>query len=207
MTDHALSNDAEAFIAQFIRCNFVALGRRLDRPRVKSMVLLLIQSIVAENFLLATILNLKCSSHFLNMFLRWHDLTFRRARAARRPDIDCEECAIFMIVLQKVARDFPEAKAMNFDESNWRPVMAGEQIVGKRGAGVVRNCITADRKANFSFFASICVNGTTFPFIVIAGGKTVRCNQQFGDQVPEPHQTWHSLRGWSTEDLMLDYLD
>jgi hypothetical protein len=35
----------------------------------------------------------------------------------------------------------------------------------------------------------------------------MRCHQQFGDQVPEPHQIWHSPRGWSIENLILDHLD
>jgi hypothetical protein len=91
-----------------------------------------------------------------------------------------------MIALKKVAQDFSGANIVNFDESNWRPVMAGEQIVGERGAEIVHNYTDGGGKANFSFFALICANGTKLPLILIARGKTLRCRQQFGDQVPDP---------------------
>jgi hypothetical protein len=58
-----------------------------------------------------------------------------------------------MIALKRVARDFPEANIVNFNESNWRLVMASEQIVGERGTKVVHNYIDGDTKINFSFFA------------------------------------------------------
>jgi hypothetical protein len=58
MTNRALPGDAEAIIAQFIRSNFVALGRGRERPTLKSIVLMLIHSMVAEQFLEPTILNM-----------------------------------------------------------------------------------------------------------------------------------------------------
>jgi hypothetical protein len=74
-------------------------------------------------------------------------------------------------------------------------------------AEVVQNYTDSDTKANLSFFVSICANGTKLLFILISRGKTMWCHQQLDDQVLEPHQIWYSPRGWSTEDLMLDYLD
>jgi hypothetical protein len=68
-----------------------------------------------------------------------------------------------MIALKKVAWDFPEANITNFDESNWRLVMASEQIVWEREAEVAHNYTNG--KANFNFFPSICANGTKFPVI------------------------------------------
>jgi hypothetical protein len=68
MANCGLTDDAEALIAQLIGSNFMALGRGLDRPTLKSGVLMLIQSMVAENFLLSTILTFKCSNHFLDAF-------------------------------------------------------------------------------------------------------------------------------------------
>jgi hypothetical protein len=86
-------------------------------------------------------------------------------------------------------------------------VIAGEQVIGERGAEVVHNDQDGDPKANFSFFGSICADGTKLPLILIARGKTARSHRQFGHQVPDPHAIWHSPRGWSTESLMLDSLD
>jgi hypothetical protein len=58
MTNRALPGDAEAIIARFIRSNFVALGRGLERPTLTSIVLMLIHSMAAEQFLEPTILNM-----------------------------------------------------------------------------------------------------------------------------------------------------
>jgi hypothetical protein len=126
MGNRALPDNAEALIAQFIRFNFVALRRYLDRPTIKSMVLMLIQSMVAGNFLLSTILNFKCSNHFLTAFLRRYDFSFLGARTAKRLKIDDEECTVLMIALRKVIQDFPEANIVNFDESKWQLVLASE---------------------------------------------------------------------------------
>jgi hypothetical protein len=93
-----------------------------------------------------------------------------------------------MIKLAKASRKHPECNIVNFDESNWRLVMADEQVVGERGAELVRNYIDGDAKANFSFFASICADGTRLPPILIARGKMQRCRQQFHDAGLEPHQ-------------------
>jgi hypothetical protein len=108
---------------------------------------------------------------------------------------------------QKLQKNHAPSNIVNVDESNWRLVMASEQVVGKRGAEVVHNYQDGDPKANFSFFGSICADGTKLPLILIARGKTARSHRQFGHQVPDPHQIWHSPKGWSTEGLMHDYLD
>jgi hypothetical protein len=46
----ALPEEAEAIIAQFIRTNFVELEGDLDRSTLKSVVLMLIHSMVVESF-------------------------------------------------------------------------------------------------------------------------------------------------------------
>jgi hypothetical protein len=101
--------------------------------------------------------------------------------------MDNQECATFMIKLAKASRKYPESKIVNFDESNWHLVMEGEQVVGERRAEVVHNYIDGDAKANFSFFGSICADGTRYPLILIARGKTQGHLQQFGDAVLESH--------------------
>jgi hypothetical protein len=48
MTNRALADEAEAIIAQFIRVNFLALRRGVDRPMLKSTVLMFIHSMVTD---------------------------------------------------------------------------------------------------------------------------------------------------------------
>jgi hypothetical protein len=172
MTNRALPDEAEAIIVQFIRSNFVALGLGFDRLILKSIVLMFIHSMVAEGFLDDTALNFRCSNYFLSAFLRRQNLSFRRVRTARRPQIDDQECATFMIQIAKVSKGYSEFNIVNFDESFWHPVMASGQVVGERGAEVVQNYTDGDAKASFSFFASICADGTKLPLILIVRGKT-----------------------------------
>jgi hypothetical protein len=72
---------------------------------------------------------------------------------------------------------------------------------------VVHNYTDGNAKANFGFLAPIYADGTKLPLILIARRKTQQCHQQFSDAILEPHQIWHSPRGSSAENLMLDYLE
>jgi hypothetical protein len=163
---------------------------------------MLIQFMVAEHFREPAILDFKCLNHFESAVLRTHDLSFRRPQAAKRPEIDDEEDTRFMITFPKPAQHFPEENNINFDEPNWRRIMASDQVTGQHGAEGVRNYTDADGKADFSFFTLICADSTKLPLTLVARGRNGLSHQQFGDQVAEPYQIWHSPRGWSTEDLM-----
>jgi hypothetical protein len=56
-----------------------------------------------------------------------------------------------MIQVAKASKGYSESNIVNFDESNWRLVMASGQVVGERGAEVVHNQTDGDAKTNFSF--------------------------------------------------------
>jgi hypothetical protein len=51
VTNRVLPDEAEAIIAHFSRMNFVEHGRGLDRPTLKTVVLMFIQSMIAGAFL------------------------------------------------------------------------------------------------------------------------------------------------------------
>jgi hypothetical protein len=69
-------------------------------------------------------LNFKCLSHFLNNFLLRPGLSFRRARAVRRPKINDEEYSAFRCALNKAEEKFPLYHIMNFDKSNWHLIIS-----------------------------------------------------------------------------------
>jgi hypothetical protein len=201
------SDEVEELIADFIRINFVQLGRSLTRATLQPLILVLVQDLIAESVLDQSFLNFKCSRHFLSRFLPRVGLSFRRARAARRPVIDDQECLRFLGQLTAAYHRYPPHLILNFDESNWHLVMAGEETVAERGAESVHQYVDGDPKANFSFFATITAEGQKLPLILIAKGKTVRCHKQFGNHDQHQFDVWHSPSGWSTELLMLDYLE
>jgi hypothetical protein len=124
----------------------------------------------------------------LKRFLIRHGLSFRRARAARRPEINDEECFAFLCALNKAGEDFPPEHIVNFDERNWHLMIVGDDVVGEIGSEVVHNYAIGDAKANFTFFVSICADGSRLPLILIARGKTQRCHQQFGNHPGHEHE-------------------
>jgi hypothetical protein len=67
LAHRALPDDVEEIIAQFIGCQFLALGRSLNRPTLRSIVFMILHSLVVDDRLPETVLNFKCSNHFLNM--------------------------------------------------------------------------------------------------------------------------------------------
>jgi hypothetical protein len=199
--------EVEDLMAQFIRTNFVEAGRSLTRTTLQPLVLMLAHDLVAEGVLDDSALNFKCSRHFLSRFLTRVGLSFRRAHPARRPVIDDGDCLRFLAQLTAAYHRYPPYAIANFDESNWYLVMAGDETVAERGSECVNQYVDGDPKANFSFFATITADGRKLPLVLIAKGKTVRCHKQFGDHPQHEHHIWHSPSGWSTEPLMLDYLD
>jgi hypothetical protein len=118
MTNRALPDEGEAVIAQFIRTDSVELGDGLDRPTLKSVVLMFIHLMVGEGFLDDSVLNFKCSNHFLSAFLQRQNLSFRRVTPAGRSQIGGQECDMFMIRLAKASMKCPESNIVNFNASN-----------------------------------------------------------------------------------------
>jgi hypothetical protein len=199
-------DDVEQTMANFVRINFVEPGRSLTRATLRPLMLLLVQDLVARSVLPEICLNFQCSYHFLSRFLRRVGLSFRRARAERRPAVNDEECALFMAQLLTAFQMYPPSNIINFDESNWHLVMSGEQTVANRGDETVHQYTDGDVKANFTFFGTIAADGTKFPLILIAKGRTLRCHKQFGQHAMFHHKIWHSPSGWCTEELMISYL-
>jgi hypothetical protein len=102
---------------------------------------------------------------------------------------------------------YPPSAIVNFDESNWLLVMADDETVAIRGAETVSHFCDGDRKANFSFFATITAEGTKLPLILIAKEKTDCCHKQLRRHDSYCHEIWHSPRGWSTISLMSQYVN
>jgi hypothetical protein len=103
-------DEIEDMIANFIRMNFVQLGRSLTRATLQPLVLALVEDLVVEQVLDNSFLNFKSSRHFLARFSRRVGLSFRRARPARRPAVDDGECIHF---LGQLTAAYPSAPAFD----------------------------------------------------------------------------------------------
>jgi hypothetical protein len=83
--------------------------------------------------------------------------------------------------------------------------MTGDETIAEQSAETVHQYVDGDRKANFSFFATITAQGTKLPLILLAQGKTQRCHAQFGIHDGHKYEVWHSPRGWCNIPHMHDY--
>jgi hypothetical protein len=75
---------------------------------------------------------------------------------------------------------YPRHFIINFDGSNWHLVVADDQTVAARGAETVCHYSDGAAQMNFSFFATITVDGSKPPLILIAKRKTDGCHKQLG---------------------------
>jgi hypothetical protein len=198
-------DDIEQTITQFIRVNFLAQGRPLDHPRLQPLIHILVHHFVAGRNLSAGWLNFKCSYDFMSRFLVRANLSFRKTRPTKRATIDDEACAHFLVQLAAVQAECPVQRILSLGESSWRLVMAPEKSIAERGAEFIPRFTGADSKTCFTFLATCAADGSKFPLILLAKGKTECCRKQFGS-VGHPHEVWHSPNGWCCEDLVVDYL-
>jgi hypothetical protein len=127
-------DEIEEHMANFILVNYVDPGRSLTRTTLQPLILMLVQDLVSEGILDHEALNFQCSSRFLESFLQRMGLSFRRARTDRRPAIDDDECSQFMTDLLLAFQLYPPDHILNFDESNWCLVIAGDQTIPRHRA-------------------------------------------------------------------------
>jgi hypothetical protein len=206
LAPRALPPDVEETIADFVRVNFVSLGRSLTRLVLKTLILMLVQGLIAQEILDESILNFKCFAHFMSNFIRRMGLGFRKAHPERRPVIDDSECVQSLANLTAACHRYSPHLILNFDESNWHLVMEGDVPLAERGAETVHNYVDGDPKMNFTLFATITVEGTKFTLILVVKGKTTRCHGEPGQHDQFEHEIWHSLSGWCTAPLMQQHL-
>jgi hypothetical protein len=194
-------------MATYLNDNFIAIGRDLSAETLRQTLTLLIHGFVAEGLLPESALNFKCSNKYARRFLKRVGLSFRRGRPRRRPDLDEDECFLFLCSFHLVMSIFPPSAIVNFDESSWRLVMVSGRTVAPRGAEVVRRYVNGDVKASFTFFASVLADGTKLPLVLLAKGKIDRCHRQLGTHPQYQYDIWHSPKGWCDAQLVLRYLD
>jgi hypothetical protein len=204
---HTFPDDVEAIFADLIQIKFLEKGRSLTRTTLQPLILMLVHDLVAERVLDDSFLNFKCSRHCLSRFRSMIELDFKRARPARRTAIDGEECLHFLSELTGAYHRYPLHVVFNFDEPNWHLVMAGDEVVAARGDKTVRQYVEGDAKVNFLFFATITAEGGKLLLILVVKRKADLCHKQFEMQTVHNFTIWYSSSAWSTETLMLQYVD
>lgn len=94
----------------------------------------------------------------------------------------------------------------NMDETSWGLVPHDDKVWAVTGSDEVIFDVSKNypNKARFTAIATINANGDKMPLITVAKGKTVRCEKAFKNILG--HVVTHTTNGWSTESLMIAYL-
>ena len=174
--------------------------------------LLAIQTI-SKQIIGDTIPNFKGSRTWAQGFLKRHGLSIRSPHVKRRSEYNDDIISKFVAEFDVALMQLPPKLILNMDESAWRIVNGRLRTVARKGDDDVTVLLKADPKETLTIIATINAEGEKFPIILIANGKTERCEEKFrndkrlrkyisqGDLV-----IMHSKSGWATAELMKQYL-
>jgi hypothetical protein len=98
----------------------------------------------------------------------------------------------------------PWNRVLNVDKTNWKVVSAGFLTWATKGAQSVNCQIDNHDKEGVTVIAAIDAARNNLPLTVVGKGKTGRCLAGF--EAPEEVWTTTSPSGWTTSDIMSEYL-
>jgi hypothetical protein len=186
----------------------VVAGRPMTYERVRRQF----QSIWEEKKAAAAergqplLLNFVGSNHFVQDWMGRWNWVCRVARTKRRPNPSDEEQAGFRDEIDELLRTVRHERILNMDETDMRLFCAGRLQFAQRGADEVNKfIIDGNDKQRFTGIASMTASFEKLPLWVIAQGTTTRCEKGYGTR--EDVVIDHSESGWTTETVMIDYLD
>lgn len=149
----------------------------------------------------------KCSSGFITSFKQRHRISSRKLHYKRRPTVTQEQKAAWMAYVRRLLREQDHRFIVNMDETHWQTFPNGIMTWRAKGDDAIQVRIDGNEKQGLTVLASITAAGTKLPLLLLAKGKTERCERT---QIPEDigeHYRFHSPSGWSTRDVMLKYLE
>ena len=147
----------------------------------------------------------QCSPGFIQDFKKRNDLSTRRAHYKRRPVLDAEKLAEWKESMRRLVESVSNDRIVNADETAWRILPNGCTTWATRGADAVTINTNDDEKKMVTVMASVTASGRKLPLMVIATGKSHRCEAtQLGDIWP--HLSHRTERGWMNVDAFRVYL-
>lgn len=168
--------------------------------------------ILNEQFLLSTFhrknpgVKPKFNSQWISKWRKNHRILLRKYHFKRRKLNDPEEVEEFREEVFSAINRYGSRNVYNMDEISWGLVPHDEKVWALRGSDEVvfeRN-ENYPSKYKFTAIATINAAGEKLPIITVAKGKTIRCEKSF--QTIFGNIVMYTQNGWSTENLMLAYL-
>jgi hypothetical protein len=218
LSHRRFTENQEAEITRYIIDNFIKQELSLSMRGLRELILKYYSCIPVPDKELQQvnsperIVPFTCCRIFMNSFLSRNGLSYRKARASRRPEVSADEITNMLSQIRRVGITH-EDHLVNMDESFWLVSQPPKSTVNFRGAESIHIKIQGDPKAGFTFIGTITKSGRRLPLYVIAKGKTTTCHKQFGG--PETHPGFkkdvdyfvnQSESGWVTQRVFEDYM-
>ena len=149
----------------------------------------------------------KCSPTFISDFKKRNHISSRRLHYKRRPKVTEEDKIAWVSYVRGLLREVNHDFIINMDETHWQTFPNGILTWRMTGDDAVQVRIDGNEKQGLTVLASVTASGQKLPLLILAKGKTQRCEQT---QLPEDigaHFKFHSQSGWSTREVMMKYLE
>ena len=197
-----LSPAIEANIKAYIKDNYIDTGRPCTSNVVKNLAR---DAFAAADSTSIGRERFAASNKWEQGFLKRANLSLRTPSVDRRGVISEEYAAYFLMRVEAAFGRLPPEFIYNMDETCWRFINAPRLVIGEKGSAAVKLCTKKSPKKSFTAIGTITAAGDRLPLWILTKGKTNACLGKFGDQgETELH---YSESGWSTEKIIVDYLN
>ena len=217
MNARALTDLEEHAIVEILYPYYIDLMRLLT-PKIERVIILNfvrpIQDATPKN-IRPKLHKFTCRDSFLIRFNKRARLSLRKFTKARRDQVRQEDVDHFLLTLSNIRSRYPGAFILNMDETAWFLSMSPKHTLAPLGAQEVQVADELNPKSNFTAIGTVALDGTRYPMIFIAKGKTTVCHKQFRKggvaagalPILNGGAILHSSSGWTDEAVMLGYLD
>jgi hypothetical protein len=145
------------------------------------------------------------SSPYIDGFLERHNFSLRAPHLERRCLINESFVTSFIARLNECPQDYPPDRVFNFDETSWKIFNAPHRVLAEKGTKTVKMKSFTGEKQSVTAFGTISAAGDKLPLWVVTKGRTERVFTKFGDHPGVVFK--FSDSGWTTEKLIIEYLD
>jgi hypothetical protein len=172
-------DDAEAFVIDCFKTNYIQLGFEGTRQALDSLCLNSYSSTRPDEFKRDRFCP---SSPFLHGLEKRHGLTMRRSHAERRTEINEAYARYFCDRTNALCEGYPPELVFNLDEICWRLFKAPRWTLEEKGKETVKLRSHTSQETSLAAFGGITCNGDKLPLWVVAKGKTTQMKVKF-----DPH--------------------
>jgi len=150
------------------------------------------------------------SSSWISDFLKRNGLSLRRPHYERRGQVKPESVDSFFRQLSQALLDYGPSRVFNMDETFIRLRNFSKFVVAEKGQEAVKVTVNHEinDKLGSTYIHTIPLVPTKpIPVMVIARGKGKGCEKKYDIQSEQDGISFHSETGWTTSQIMIEYLD